>query len=76
MPQLSLYIDERTLKRLQTAAKLENVSVSKYVVRKLSETMDTSWPENYQKLFGAVEDETFEVDREASFDADLPRERL
>lgn len=76
MPQLSLYIDERTLKRLQTAAKLENVSVSKYVVRKLSETMDTSWPENYQKLFGAIDDETFQVERVPSFDADVPRERL
>lgn len=76
MPQLSLYIDERTLKRLQTAAKLENVSVSKYVVRKLSETMDTSWPENYQQLFGAIDDETFRVERVPSFDADVPRERL
>ncbi len=76
MPQLSLYIDERTLKRLRTGAKLENVSVSKYVVRKLSEIMDTSWPENYQKLFGAIDDETFHVDRIQSFDTDVPRERL
>lgn len=76
MPQLSLYIDERTLKRLQTAAKLENVSVSKYVVRKLNETMDTSWPENYQQLFGAIDDETFDVERVPSFGADVPRERL
>lgn len=76
MPQLSLYIDETTLKRLQTAAKLENVSVSRYVVRKLNETMDSSWPENYQKLFGAIDDETFHVDRVENFDTDIPREQL
>ncbi len=32
MPQLSLYVNEQTLERIRRAAKIENVSISKYVV--------------------------------------------
>lgn len=38
MPQLSLYIDEKTLKKIETGAKMEHLSISKYVVRKLDKT--------------------------------------
>jgi hypothetical protein len=34
MPQLSLYIDEETLKRIEAGADAENLSLSKYVVKK------------------------------------------
>lgn len=76
MPQLSLYVDDETLRRLQRAAKLENVSVSKYVVNKLNRIIRVEWPENYEKLFGAITDETFEADRPASFADDTSRETL
>ena len=76
MPQLSLYIDENTLRKIETAAKLENVSISKYVVRKLNETMKKSWPDNYAKLFGAIDDDSFAVDRPKDFSQDGTREAL
>jgi len=76
MPQLSLYIDEETLHKLETAAGLENVSISKYVVRKLSETLNASWPSNFDKLFGSITDGTFRVDPVPDFSGDTPRESL
>ena len=76
MPQLSLYIDEETLHKLETAAGLENVSISKYVVRKLNETLSASWPNNFDKLFGAIADETFSVAPVADFSTDTLRESL
>ena len=76
MPQLSLYIDEETLRKLEIAAKLENLSTSRYVVRKLNETMNSSWPENYEQLFGSIQDESFRVDPLADFSADSRREAL
>ena len=76
MPQLSLYIDEETLRKLETAARLENLSISKYVVQKLNESMNTSWPHNYEKLFGAIVDETFEAGNTHDFAHDVPREQL
>ncbi len=76
MPQLSLYIDETTLKKIETAAKFEQVSISKYVVRKLNESMSKSWPENYQDLYGSVADESFIAERTKDFSDDILREEL
>ena len=76
MPQLSLYIDEETLRKLETAAKLENLSISKYVVQKLNESMATSWPSGYQTLFGSIHDESFDLAPLQDFSRDSPREKL
>ena len=76
MPQLSLYIDKDTLRRIEIAAGLEHLSISKYVVSKLNETLNNSWPENYEKLFGSIEDETFQRETIENFTDDIPRERL
>ena len=76
MPQLSLYIDEQTLRKIEIAAKLENLSISKYVVQVLNQTINSSWPESYHQLFGSIRDDTFEVDRHTDFSADISRESL
>lgn len=76
MPQLSLYIDNETLKKLETAAKIEKLSISKYAVKTLNEKLDNSWPENYQNLFGSVQDDTFTIDRQKNFASDSVREKL
>ena len=76
MPQLSLYIDKDTLKKLETAAKLERLSISKYVVQKLNESLNKAWPKNYRNLFGSIKDESFNVQRQNDFSKDLPRESL
>lgn len=59
MPQLSLYIDEKTLKNVEKAAKTEHVSISKWVCSKLKKTFNEDWPENYFELFGSIEDDSF-----------------
>lgn len=76
MPQLSLYIDENMLKRIETAAKLEHVSISKYVVKKLNESMFNAWPENYHSLYGSITDESFHVERKKDFSHDIERENI
>ena len=74
MPQVSLYIDENTLKRIEVAAKTERVSLSKYVSRKLRASLDDQWPEHFDKLFGAISDESFAV--EPITQPDAPRANL
>lgn len=74
MPQVSLYIDESTLKRIELAAKTERLSLSKYVSQKLRASLDDQWPEHYHELFGAISDATFRVDPVRGDDA--PRESL
>ncbi|WP_319560697.1 hypothetical protein [Marispirochaeta sp.] len=76
MPQLSLYIDKTTLQKIETAAKLEHLSISKYVVKKLNESMFNAWPENFENLYGAIDDESFGVERMADFSTDTEREAL
>jgi len=76
MPQLSLYIDEKTLRKLEAAASIEKVSVSKYAVRKLNEALNSGWPVNYDSLFGSIQDESFVAESAAPFESDVPREKL
>ena len=76
MPQLSLYIDKETLQKIQAAAKMEHLSISKYVVRKLNESMCKAWPQQYQDLFGSINDDTFNADRPKGFSNDHKRESL
>ena len=73
MPQISLYIDEPTLKRVAMAAKTEKLSLSRYVTTKLRKLSAEEWPDGYGSLFGAIEDDSFcvgavdaeDVDRES-----------
>lgn len=74
MPQVSLYIDEETLKRIEVAAKTERLSLSKYVSRKLRASLEDRWPEHFDELFGAIDDKSFGVD--PILVADIPRESL
>lgn len=60
MPQLSLYIDSETLSKIETAAKIEHLSLSKFVVRTLNESLQNAWPENYDSLFGSIRDDSFD----------------
>ncbi len=63
MPQLSLYVDDKTLRKLEIAAEIEHISISKYAVRKLNESMDSKWPDNYADLYGSISDDTFEIEK-------------
>lgn len=76
MPQLSLYIDENTLHKIEMGAKIEDVSISKYVVRKLNESMSKAWPQNYKNLYGVIDDDSFKVEKTANFSHDNIRESL
>ena len=76
MPQLSLYIDEETLKKLEIAAKIEHLSLSRYAVKRLGESLQTGWPEHYGELFGCVDDDTFTIDHAPGLDIDSAREPL
>lgn len=76
MPQLSLYIDDETLAKIEIAAKINQTSISKWVAEKLRESLVNSWPENYGSLFGSVLDESFVAEKIENFSVDSKRETL
>ena len=76
MPQISLYIDDETLKKVGRAAKLENKSISKWVSSRIKTSLSNSWPQDWFTLFGSLNDETFKEPDELNFSEDSKREKL
>jgi len=60
MPQLTVYIDEETLKKVHIAARNEHYSISKWVKNKLTEALVNTWPKDFFNLFGSLAEEEIE----------------
>lgn len=76
MPQISLYIDEPTLKKIETAARKQRLSISKWVAQQLRSRIDPVYPLHYEDLFGSISDDTFKRPEEPAWDSDITREGL
>ena len=75
MPQVSIYVDRETLKKIARAAKKERSSVSKWVQKSIRRSLGSGWPDSYEKLFGSLEDMDFDRPPQGSFDDDVRREK-
>jgi PHD/YefM family antitoxin component YafN of YafNO toxin-antitoxin module len=67
MPQISLYIDEETLKKIEKAAKKEHISISKWVGNNIRRSFKSEYPENYFDLYGSVKNETMVAEDRAVY---------
>jgi len=76
LPQISLYIDKETLQKIEKAADAEKTSISKWVGRQLKKSLETSYPEDFQNLFGSIRDDSFTIPEREPFDTDAKRESL
>ena len=76
MPQISLYIDEETLRRIEKAAEAEKTSISKWVGTQLKKTLQTTYTEDFLNLFGSIKDEQFISPTREPFEKDTERESL
>ena len=75
MPQVTLYFDETTLRRVERAATLGNVSVSKWVRGRLLRSLEDDWPDGYFDLFGAIQDPSFDRPADLWGPSSLSREK-
>lgn len=76
MPQISLYIEEDILKKIEIAAKLENKSISKWVALQIKSNLRNQYPKDFFTLFGSITDKSFVEPREIDFDKDVSKENL
>lgn len=76
MPQISLYIDQETLEKAEKAAEAEKLSLSKWTIKQIKKSLQTSYPEDFQNLYGSIQDETFTIPERESTDADATGEAL
>ena len=76
MPQLSIYMDDRLLDRVRTAAKIEGASLSGWARKKLTHALEKTWPQGYFAVFGSLADVDLERPAQPKFEDDVPREPL
>lgn len=76
MPQISLYIDEKTLQRAKDAAARRNTSISRWVTELIRSRVQPVYPEGFEELFGSIQDESFREPPDLSTSSDIPRESL
>ena len=76
MAQISIYIDESTLKQIEIAAQKEHDSISKWVKKRLLSSLKTAWPKDYFDLFGALKDTSLKRPVEIKFSKDRKRQTL
>ncbi len=60
MPQISLYIDKETLEQVEKLAKIDQVSISKWVGNNIKNLMKHQYPKNFFALHGSIDDESFQ----------------
>lgn len=75
MPQISLYIDESTLKKVEASAKKEHLSLSKWVAQLIRTRVANEYPADFENLFGSIADDSYSIPDDISFAADVDREK-
>ena len=78
MPQLNIYLDEKTQARARQAAKRAGCSLSSWARQQLSAATDAGkvWPDGYFELFGSIDDSDFDAPEELADSLDAKREAL
>ena len=57
MGQVTVYLENDIETKLKTAAKISNLSVSKWVANIIQERMSTEWPQEVVRLAGSWQDD-------------------
>jgi hypothetical protein len=76
MPQVSIYLDQGTLKKVRARARADGTSVSKWVRSRIDRDVHRDWPPGYFDLCGILKDVDIERPDQGSFGQDAPREKL
>lgn len=76
MSQLTIYLDDDSLRKIEKAAALEKSSVSKWVKKRLVQSLESQWPANYFSLFGSLAENDLPAVSKLDFSQDAARESL
>jgi hypothetical protein len=75
MAQLTIYLDEDTVRRVERAAKQSGSSVSAWVKERLTDALDDRWPPGFFDLFGTLRDQDLERPAQLDPALDIKRHR-
>lgn len=76
MSQLTIYLDEKSMRAVKAAARRERLSVSKWAGMHLGAAARRAWPRDYFGVFGSLRDCGFERAPQGDLGKDVPREAL
>ena len=76
MPQLSLYLDQKTMDLVEKMAKIDKTSISKWVGGKLKSSVKNNWPIQYFDNYGVLAEDDFAEIKDLSLSEDTERETL
>ncbi len=76
MAQLTIYLDEKTRRRIEKEARRAGASLSQWVRSRITEALEGAWPAGYFDTFGSVGEEDLARPPEIPSSADARRARL
>jgi hypothetical protein len=76
MAQVTIYLDDDTVRRVERAAKQTGSSVSAWIKNRLTEALDQAWPPGYFDLFGRLQDVGLERPPQPDPSSDADREPM
>ncbi len=76
MSQMTIYLDEVSMREVKRSARREHISVSKWARRRLCEAVRHTWPPDYFKVFGALDEADLARPPQADLSADASRKAL
>lgn len=76
MPQITIYLDEKTEKKMKAITKSIKISQSKWITYLIKEKLRDDWPESILNLSGAWKDFPSADELRKSLDKDIKRERI
>lgn len=74
MSQMTIYLDEASVRAIKRSAKREHVSVSNWARRRLCEAVRDTWPEDFFQTLGALRDSDLERPPQSALASDTQRE--
>lgn len=77
MGQMTIYLDDQTIREIETAAGREHLSVSRWVKERVKKSLRSGWPPGYfERVVGSLKDSEIEIPPELPFSLDRPRPEL
>jgi hypothetical protein len=76
MAHVTIYLKDDVEVRVRKAAKAANVSISKWVAERVTNSVETSWPPEFLALAGAFPDFPEAAELRKGYGDDVPRESL
>jgi len=76
MAQLTVYIDQETIQKIEHAAAESSVSVSRWVRDTIQAALKDQWPSSFSRLFGVLAGTDFEEPEELDYEKEVPRETI